>query len=100
MVSGYKVCDNESSTLKEEKVSNIDLCILHNLTQGIFLIFCWQAVLACLIHNSLLRAAIFPIIPLFNVTVHWHDIPSYLKDLSTFSFAKEVKQYLLLKQCS
>ena len=30
----------------------------------------------------------------------WHDIPSYLKDLSTFSFAKEVKQYLLFKQCS
>ena len=24
----------------------------------------------------------------------------YLKDLSTFSFAKEVKQYLLFKQCS
>ena len=30
----------------------------------------------------------------------WHDIPSYMKDLSTFSFAKEVKQYLLFKQCS
>ena len=30
----------------------------------------------------------------------WHDIPSYLKDLSTYSFAKEVKQYLLFKQCS
>ena len=30
----------------------------------------------------------------------WHDIPSYLKDLSTFSFAKEVKQYLLFKQYS
>jgi len=30
----------------------------------------------------------------------WHDIFSYLKDLSTFSFAKEVKQYLLFKQCS
>ena len=28
----------------------------------------------------------------------WHDIPLYLKDLSTFSFAKEVKQYLLSKQ--
>ena len=27
----------------------------------------------------------------------WHDIPSYLKDLSTFSFAKEVKRYLLFK---
>ena len=27
----------------------------------------------------------------------WHDIPCYLKDLSTFSFAKEVKQYLLFK---
>ena len=24
-----------------------------------------------------------------------HDIPLYLKDLSIFSFAKEVKQYLL-----
>ena len=24
----------------------------------------------------------------------WHDIPSYLKDLSTYSFVKEVKQYL------
>ena len=23
----------------------------------------------------------------------WHDIPCYLKDLSAFSFAKEVKQY-------
>ena len=30
----------------------------------------------------------------------WHDNPSYLKDLSTFSFAKKVKQYLLFKQCS
>ena len=30
----------------------------------------------------------------------WHDIPCYLKDLSTFSFAKEVKQYLLFKQYS
>ena len=32
----------------------------------------------------------------------WHDIPTYLKDLSTFSFTKEVKQYLdlLFKQCS
>ena len=30
----------------------------------------------------------------------WHDIRSHLKDLSTFSFAKEVQQYLLFKQCS
>ena len=30
----------------------------------------------------------------------WNDIPLYLKDLSTFSFAKEVKQYLLSKQYS
>ena len=30
----------------------------------------------------------------------WHDIPHNLKDLSTFSFAKEVKQYLLFKQYS
>ena len=30
----------------------------------------------------------------------WHDIPSNLKDLGTYSFAKEVKQYLLFKQCS
>ena len=26
----------------------------------------------------------------------WRDIPYYLKDLSTFSFAKEIKHYLLL----
>ena len=31
---------------------------------------------------------------------HWNDIPLYLKDLSTFSFAREVKQYLLSKQYS
>ena len=30
----------------------------------------------------------------------WHHIPLYLRDLSTFSFAKEVKQYLLSKQYS
>ena len=30
----------------------------------------------------------------------WHDIPYYLKDLSTFSFAKEIKHYLLSEQYS
>ena len=28
----------------------------------------------------------------------WRDIPYYLKDLSTFSFAKEIKHYLLSEQ--
>jgi len=28
----------------------------------------------------------------------WRDIPYYLKDLSTFSFVKEIKQYLLSEQ--
>ena len=36
----------------------------------------------------------------YKVIDLWHDIPCYLKDLRTFSFAKEVKQYLLLKQYS
>ena len=30
----------------------------------------------------------------------WRDIPYYLKDLNTFSFAKEIKYYLLLQQYS
>jgi len=30
----------------------------------------------------------------------WRDIPYYLKDLSTFSFAKEIKHYLLSEQYS
>ena len=30
----------------------------------------------------------------------WRDIPYSLKDLSTFSFAKEIKQYLLSEQYS
>ena len=30
----------------------------------------------------------------------WRDIPYYLKDLSTFSFAKELKHYLLSEQYS
>ena len=34
----------------------------------------------------------------FKATDLWQYIPLYLKDLSTFSFAKEVKQYLLSKQ--
>ena len=36
----------------------------------------------------------------YKVIDLWHDIPCYLKDLGTFSFAKEVKQYLLFKQYS
>ena len=30
----------------------------------------------------------------------WRDIPYFLKDLSTFSFAKEIKHYLLSEQYS
>ena len=30
----------------------------------------------------------------------WHNIPCYVKDLTTFTFANEVKQYLLFKQYS
>jgi len=30
----------------------------------------------------------------------WRDIPCYLKDLGTFSFAKEIKHYLLSEQYS
>ena len=30
----------------------------------------------------------------------WRDIPYYLKDLNTFSFAKEIKHYLLSEQYS
>ena len=30
----------------------------------------------------------------------WRDIPYSLKDLSTFSFAKEIKHYLLSEQYS
>ena len=30
----------------------------------------------------------------------WRDIPYTLKDLSTFSFAKEIKHYLLSEQYS
>ena len=30
----------------------------------------------------------------------WRDIPYYLKDLKTFSFAKEIKHYLLSEQYS
>ena len=36
----------------------------------------------------------------YKVIDLWHDIPLYLKDLSTFFFAKEAKQYLLSKQYS
>ena len=30
----------------------------------------------------------------------WRDIPYYLKDLNTFSFAREIKHYLLSEQYS
>ena len=36
----------------------------------------------------------------YQATDLWRDIPYYFKDLSTFSFAKEINHYLLSEQYS